>query len=119
MDFWSAAFLFFAGVLAHVWGQRIFDRVRLFNVYKETFIKSFILLKYTAEASETLIFNVEETPERREALAAAIRFWKRMSIRTLCESVPNQVSKSLRVKDWDSGLKALERITKTGSNNEL
>jgi len=119
MEFWDAAFIFFAGVLAHLWGQRIFDRVRLFNVYKETFVKSFILLKYTADNCESLASSVEEAPEHKEAMAAAIQFWKRMSVTTLCESVPGEVSKSLGVKDWKTALKALERITKTGSKNEL
>tara|TARA_R110000824_G_scaffold341945_1_gene528434 strand:+ start:98 stop:457 length:360 start_codon:yes stop_codon:yes gene_type:complete len=119
MEFWDAVFVFFGGVLAHVWGQRIFDRVRLFNVYKETFVKAFILLKYTAENCESLASSIEDEPEHKEAVDAAIKFWKRLSIRTLCESVPGQVSKSLGVKDWKTALKALERITKTGSNNEL
>jgi len=42
-----------------------------------------------------------------------------MSVTTLCESVPGEVSKSLGVRDWKTALKALERITKTGSKNEL
>jgi len=119
MEFWDAAFIFFAGVLAHLWGQRIFDRVRLFNVYKETFIKSFILLKYTADNCERLASNLEGESKQDEAMAAAVQFWKRMSVRTLCESVPGEVSRSLGVRDWKTAMKALERITKTGSKNEL
>jgi len=119
MEIWDAAFLFFAGVLCHLWGQRIFDRSRLFNVYKETFIKAFILLKYTAENCEGIISSLEGTEEEREGVAAAIQFWKRITVVTLTESVPDEVSRSLGIKDWQTALKALERITKTGSKNEL
>ena len=119
MDFWNAAFVFFAGALAHMWGQRIFDRSRIFNVYRESFIKSFIILKHTVETCESLISGVEDKDLEKEGLNAAFQFWKRMAVDSLRGCVPPQVWRSLGVKDWDSGVKALERITKTGSNNEL
>jgi hypothetical protein len=119
MDFWNAAFVFFAGVLAHMWGQRIFDRTRVFNVYKETFIKSFIILKYSVETCESLMSGVEDANPDKEGVLAAFQFWKRMAVESLKDCVPPEVSKSLGVKDWETAIKALERITKTGSKNEL
>ena len=119
MDFWNAAFLFFGGALAHLWGQRIMDKGREFRVYRETFLKSFIVLKYTVETCESLISGIDDKDVEKEGIKAAFQFWKRMAIQSLQECVPSPVWKSLKAKDWDSTVKALERITKTGSKNEL
>jgi hypothetical protein len=120
MDFWTAAFLFGAGILAHKLGSYLFlysKRILFFNstafaglrIFKfvSDSIEEINKIKYTdMEKQEIDKDRIEEEKEQDESV---LNFWRSIAIVGIKEMLPSNMRSMLRFNTWEEAMRLLTK----------
>ena len=112
MELSEALFIFFAGVLAHSFGIRLFGVWTKTLLYKITFINCLAILKFTENVSKKMLESAEVGHE--QTLDVIFEHWQKMALYSLKNVIPDGVWQQIAVEDWRQAMKILEVLENKG-----
>jgi len=116
MELTQAMFIFFAGVVAHSLGIRLFGVWSKTLLFKITFINCLAILKLTEDVSKNMLKSAEVGSE--ETLKVVFEHWQRMALQSLKNAIPDGTWQQIAVEDWKQAMKILEVLKQQGAETK-
>ena len=118
MEFQNMLFMFFAGVVAHALGIRLFNLWNKALLFKTTFINCLVILRFTENISRELVDSMLQNSERDENIEIVFKHWQKVVLFSLKNIMPDPVWHQISVDDWSQAMKILSAIENKGVENE-
>jgi hypothetical protein len=110
MDFSTALFVFFSGVLAHAIGIRLFKTWNKALLYKLTFINCLAILRFSENMSKELLKTSEIKDEQN--IDIVFDSWRKVTMMSLHGALEDKVWRNIALADWDRAMRMLSSLEK-------
>jgi len=118
MNFESMLFMFFAGVLAHALGIRLFNIWNKSLLFKTTFINCLVILRFAENISRELVATRSDGLEENEKINTVFKHWQKVALFSLKNIMPDSVWQQISSDDWNQAMRILSAIENKGAENE-
>ena len=118
MDFWTALFLFLAGVLSHQLGSYLFMQAKKVLFYNDVALGSLRIFKFVVESAEIMHklkyeemeknkVSEEEIEKEKENDKKMLLVWKEVAITGIKQLLPANMQNLLRFNNWEEAMRLL------------
>jgi len=115
MDFWTALFLFLAGVFSHQLGSYLFMETKKILFFNDVAFGSLRIFKFVVEASEMMNKHKYEEMEKNKLSENEIEkekdndrkmllVWKEVAITGIKQMLPPKMRPLLRFNNWEEAM---------------
>ena len=110
MDFSTALFVFFSGVLAHALGIRLFKTWNKSLLYKMTFVNCLAILRFSENMAKELLKATDSQDE--ENVEVVFDSWRKVTMMSLHGALEDRVWREIALADWDRAMRMLSSLEK-------
>ena len=118
MEFQNMLFMFFAGVLAHALGIRLFNLWNKTLLFKTTFINCLVILRFSENISRELVDARLDGQEQDKNIDIVFKHWQKVALFSLKNIMPEPIWRQIAVDDWKNAMKILSAIENKGVESE-
>ena len=118
MEFMEALFIFIAGAVAHAGLSRLMGVYSRVKIARVALINCLGILTFTGRHAQNFLEATCEDEISRPYISGAVKYWQKLSVLSLRNSVPLSVWQSLGIKDWEDVERLIKKIEQAGEQNE-
>ena len=118
MDFWTALFLFLAGVFSHQLGNYLFMETKKLLYYNDCAFAGLRIFRFIIEATEMMHnfkyedmekndLSSQKIEEEKEKDRKMVVLWKEIAITGIREMLPHNMRSMLRFNNWEEAMRLL------------
>jgi hypothetical protein len=118
MDFWTALFLFLAGVFSHQLGNYLFMQAKKVLFYNDVALGSLRIFKFVVESAEIMHkfkyeemeknkVSKEEIEKEKDNDRKMLLVWKEVAITGIKQLLPANMQNLLRFNNWEEAMRLL------------